>query len=85
MTAPSLERRLAKLEAGRALKANDFSDAVMVGVFNHDHEDIVGAGICGSRVWRTPGETIAALTARASRELGMQVLFAVYKGGTEAD
>ena len=83
MTLSNLRKRLETLEATRATLKAVFSKSVLVGVFDND-DDIIGAGICGIKVFREPGETISQLTARASRSLGMQVLFAIYSDGSEA-
>jgi len=84
MTTADLKRRLDKLQTARVAKNAQFLNSVMVGVLNHDPDDIIGAGISGLKVLREPGETIGHLTVRASRILGMQVLFAIYRNGTEA-
>jgi hypothetical protein len=84
MSTANLKRRLDTLKAARVAKNARYSNSVLVGALNHDPEDIVGAGISGTKVSREPGETIEALTARAGRQLERQVLFAFYKNGMEA-
>jgi hypothetical protein len=84
MTTADLKRRLDKLMGIEAARKERFLNSVLVGALNHDAEDIVGAGISGTKVLRESGETIEELTMRAGRILGMQVLFAIYRNGLEA-
>lgn len=83
----ALKARLAKLEARLAPKRL-FSRVVLIGVFNdlpgYSKSDIIGAGIGGRNIYRLHGETVDALTERASSELGMQFLFAIYSNGSQA-
>jgi hypothetical protein len=79
----NLRLRLEKLEAKSAAKEHVFSQAVLIGVFG-DANNVVGAGILGRNVLREEGEPIEIMTARASRILGMQFLFAIFADGTEA-
>jgi hypothetical protein len=79
----NLRLRLEKLEAKSAAKEHVFPQAVLIGVFDNAH-NVVGAGILGRKVLREEGETVENMTARASRILGMQFLFAIFADGTEA-
>jgi hypothetical protein len=83
MMRSNLKSRLAKLEARLAAKINILPNAVLVSIYEREN-DVVAAGIGGNNVLRQDGESLDALTARASLELGMQILFAIYADGTEA-
>ena len=80
----SLKTRIAKLEQRLAAKNGGFPVSILIGLYDDNAEKIIGAGICGKVVYRNSGEPVDVLTARASRELGMQVLFAIYADRTEA-
>lgn len=80
----SLKTRVAKLEQRLAAKNEGFSVSILIGLYEGNSDNIVGAGVGDKRVERRVGESVDALSARASRELGMQVLFAIYVDGTEA-
>jgi hypothetical protein len=77
----SLKERLARLEARLGPKRVGFPVVVLIGVFDCDDADVMGCGIGGRKVFRKDGETLDELKWRASRELNMQFLFAVYVDG----
>ena len=79
----TLKRRLAKLERELRAMKRAFPISILIGVYDRD-ADIVGAGIGAKKVERRVGESVDDLTNRASAELGMQFLFAIYTDGTDA-
>jgi hypothetical protein len=83
MMRSNIKSRLVKLEALLAAKTNIMPNVVLVCIYEREN-DVVAAGIGGNNVLRQDGEPLDALTARASRELGMQFLFAIYADGIEA-
>lgn len=85
MKTGSLKQRLARLESKAAAKENMFPQTILVGAYGDNDHDIVAAGIGGRSIARLAGETIQQLSKRASYALKMQVLFAVYSNGREAD
>jgi hypothetical protein len=84
MTSLNLTARLKKLEARSANRSNAFQRAVLVGVYENNQDEIVGAGLGEKRILRLDGEPISAMTVRAAKTLNLQVLFAICRDGSEA-